>query len=113
MRLLKLRPKSYLLVAILVVAAILRFNHINQPLTDLFSWRQSSTAMMAENFYRRNWNIFYPEVNWTGPGPNYQGREFQTVSYIAALLYVIFGQQDWVGRSIAVMFGLWGIFALY
>lgn len=104
---------TYLLIAILITAAILRFNHISQPLTDMFSWRQASTAMMAENFYRRNWNIFYPEVNWTGPGPNYQGREFQTVTYLAALFYTIVGQQDWVGRSIAVMFGLWGIFALY
>ena len=68
---------------------------------------------MADNFYDTNWNIFYPEVSWGGDGPNYQGREFQTVSYLAALLYVIVGQQDWVGRSVAVMFGLWGIFALY
>lgn len=104
---------SYLLIVILVAAAILRFNHINQPFIDAFSWRQSSTAMMADNFYRRNWNIFYPEVNWTGPGPNYQGREFQTVSYIAALLYVLVGQHDWIGRGVAVTFGLWGIFALY
>ncbi|BCL37659.1 glycosyl transferase [Nostoc sp. MS1] len=96
-----------------MVAAILRLQHINQPFDDAFSWRQSSTAMMAENFYRRNWNIFYPEVSWHGPGPSYNGREFQTVSYIAALLYIPFGQQDWISRLIPVIFGLWGIFALY
>lgn len=107
------RIRPYLLVAILVVAAVLRFNHINQPFTDYISWRQTSTAMMAENFYRRNWNIFYPEVSWDGPGPSYNGREFQTISYITALLYVVVGQHDWVGRSVAIMFGLWGIFALY
>ncbi len=101
------------IVIVLVIAGILRLHHITQPFTDVFSWRQASTAMMADNFYRTNWNIFYPEVNWGGPGPNYQGREFQTVSYIAAVLYTIVGQQDWVGRSVAVMFGLWGIFALY
>jgi len=101
------------IVAILFGAAILRFNHINQPFTDYIDWRQVSTAMMADNFYQRDWNIFYPEVSWNGPGPSYQGREFQTVSYIAALLYVVIGQHDWIGRSIAVMFGLWGIFALY
>ncbi len=106
-------PATYLLIAILFIAAILRFNHINQPVIDYIDWRQVSTAMMADNFYRRSWNIFYPEVSWNGPGPSYQGREFQTVSYIAALLYVVVGRHDWVGRSIAVMFGLWGIFALY
>ncbi|HEX3232277.1 MAG TPA: hypothetical protein VHQ95_25085, partial [Pyrinomonadaceae bacterium] len=87
----------FLLGGILVVGALLRFNNITQPFTDAFSWRQASTAMMASNFYHRSWNIFYPEVSWTGPGPGYQGREFQTVSYIAALLYILVGEHDWVG----------------
>ncbi len=101
------------ILAILFVAAALRFNHIRQPLVDAFSWRESSTATIADNFYRTSWNIFYPEVSWTGPGPSYQGREFQTASYLAALLYQIFGERDWVGRSVSVLFGLTGIFALY
>ncbi len=91
----------------------MRFNNIAQPLTDAFNWRQASTAMMARNFYHKSWNIFYPEVNWTGPSPGYQGREFQTVGYIAALLYLVVGEHDWIGRSVAAFFGLWGIFALY
>jgi hypothetical protein len=105
--------RSLPIVVILIVAALLRLKHITQPFTDAFSWRQSSTAMMADHFYHTNWNILYPEVSWGGPGPSYQGREFQTVTYIAALLYNVFGQQDWIGRSVAVGFGLWGIFALY
>ena len=105
--------KNYLLISILVVATLLRCDQIHQPFIDGFSWREASTAMMAHNFYQTNWNIFFPQVDWGGAGPNYQGREFQTVSYITALLYVIFGQQDWVGRSVAVVFGVWGIFALY
>jgi 4-amino-4-deoxy-L-arabinose transferase-like glycosyltransferase len=104
---------SFVLFAILMVAAILRFTHINQPFVDMICWRQSSTAMMAENFYRTNWNIFYPEINWHGPGPSYNGREFQTVTYIAALLYNFVGPQEWVGRSIVAIFGLLGIFSLY
>ncbi|MGB3293264.1 MAG: glycosyltransferase family 39 protein [Phormidesmis sp.] len=104
---------TYILIAILALAAVLRLSHINQPYVDVFSWRQTSTAMMADNYYRTNWNIFFPEVSWGGAGPNYQGREFQTVSYLSALLYTVFGQQDWIGRSVAVLFGLWGIFALY
>ena len=113
MRIRSPRTAIYPLIAILSVAAILRFNHINQPFTDYIDWRQVSTAMMADNFYHRSWNTFYPEVSWNGPAPSYQGREFQTVSFIAALLYVVMGPHDWIGRSIAVMFGLWGTFALY
>ncbi|WOD39247.1 ArnT family glycosyltransferase [Nodosilinea sp. E11] len=100
-------------MAILAVAAVLRLIHISQPFTDYASWREASTAMMADNYFRRNWNIFFPEVSWNGPGESYQGREFQTITYISALLYIFLGQHDWVGRGVAVVFGLWGIFALY
>jgi 4-amino-4-deoxy-L-arabinose transferase-like glycosyltransferase len=109
----RVNTASFLLIIILFLAALLRLNHINQPFTDYINWREASTAMMAENFYRGNWNIFYPEVSWDGPGPSYQGREFQTVTYLSALCYVLIGKHDWVGRCIAVVFGLWGIFALY
>ena len=103
----------YLLIAILVIAGVGRFYLINQPYIDATSWRQSDTATIADNFYRGNWNIFYPEISWNGPGHNYVGYEFQTVTYIAALLYRILGQHDWVGRLVSISFGLWGIFAFY
>ncbi len=101
------------LILLILAGALLRFEHITQPFIDKFSWREASTAMMAQNFYRGHWNILYPEVDWGGPGPNYQGREFQIVSYIAAILYTVFGQHEWVSRCVTVSFGLWGIFALY
>jgi 4-amino-4-deoxy-L-arabinose transferase-like glycosyltransferase len=101
------------IILILSAAAILRLDNITQPFIDDNAWREASVAMMAENFYRKSWNIFYPEVNWVGPGPGYQGREFQTVSYTAALLYTVLDQKDWVGRCVVLTFGLWGIFALY
>jgi 4-amino-4-deoxy-L-arabinose transferase-like glycosyltransferase len=105
---------SFLWLALILFAGLaLRLLHIGQPFNDDFGWRQASTAMMAENFFTSCWNIFYPQVNWSGPGPSYQGREFQTITYISALLYKIFGQHDWIGRSVAVIFGVWGIFALH
>jgi 4-amino-4-deoxy-L-arabinose transferase-like glycosyltransferase len=107
------RIKLLCLLSILIVAASLRLYRINQPYVDMFGWRQASDAMMASNFYHQDWNILYPQVNWGGPGPNYQGREFQTVTYIAAILYTFLGEHDWIGRCVAVSFGLWGIFALY
>jgi hypothetical protein len=106
-------PSTFLLVGILLLGAVWRFSSITQPFTDFFSWRQTLNAMMAGNFYHGSWNIFYPKVNWSGPDPGYSGFEFQTVSYIAALLYGIMGEHEWVGRGVAALFGLWGIFALY
>lgn len=106
-------PVAVCLVVIMLGALLLRLNHLDQPFEDAISWRQSSVAMMADNYYRHSWNIFYPAVSWSGPEPGYQGREFQTVSYLAALLYLVFGQHDYVGRAVAIGFGVWGIFALY
>src|SRR5207249_4282431 len=106
-------PSAFLLVGILVLGALLRFSTTTQPFTDFFSWRQTINAMMAENFCHRSWNIFYPEVNWSGPGPGYSGFEFQTVSYIAALFYVVEGDRECVGRSVAAFLGLRGIVARY
>jgi hypothetical protein len=105
--------KRLLIFFILLMAFLLRLHRIDQPYTDLAGWRQTSVAMMADNFYHRNPNILYPEVSWNGPGISYNGREFQTVTYISSLLYRVVGQHDWVGRLVATLFGVWGVFALY
>jgi len=113
MKVFSLKPNHFWLIFILVLAAILRFDQINQPFVDLIGWRESDNATIADNFYRGNWNILYPQISWNGPEPNYVGYEFQTLTYLAGLLYHFVGQHDWVGRSVSVMFGVWGIFALY
>lgn len=102
-----------ILLGILFIAVVFRFHNITLPLVDAFSWRETSTAMMADNFQQRSWNIFFPEVSWTGPGPSYQGREFQIVSYLTALLYQLFGWHDWFGRVVAAFFGLVTVFSLH
>lgn len=108
-----LSPNTAILLGILFIAGMFRFHDITLPLVDAFSWRETSTAMMADNFQQRSWNIFFPEVSWTGPGPSYQGREFQIVSYLTALLYQLFGWHDWFGRMIAALFGLVTVFSLH
>jgi 4-amino-4-deoxy-L-arabinose transferase-like glycosyltransferase len=113
MNALKFRSSTYLLISILGLAAILRLSQIDQPFIDYIDWRQADDAIIADNFYSGNWNILYPETSWNGPGKSYLGMEFQTISYATALLYLILGQHDWVGRAVAVVFGLWGIFALF
>ncbi|RVB56962.1 glycosyl transferase, partial [Mesorhizobium sp. M7A.F.Ca.CA.004.06.1.1] len=108
-----LSPNMAILLGILFIAVVFRFHNITLPLVDAFSWREVSTAMMADNFQQRSWNIFFPEVSWTGPGPSYQGREFQIVSYLTALLYQLFGWHDWFGRMVAAFFGLVTVFSLH
>jgi hypothetical protein len=102
-----------LLLLSLAGAALLRLLHIDQPFEDVISWRQADDATIADNFFRGHLNIFLPEISWNGPGPNYVGYEFQLTTYLAALLYHLFGQFDSVGRGISVVFGVWGVFAFH
>lgn len=102
-----------LIISILVVAVILRVDNITQPLIDSFSWGEIHTAMIAENFYRLNANPLYPQVSLGGVFPNYQARDLPIVSYLSALLYFFMGQHDWIGRAVAIAFGIWGVFAFY
>ncbi len=104
---------NLVIVAVLLVAAVLRLQAVNQAYVDEYAWREADTASMADAFSRGDWNIFLPQVRWGGPGPNYVGAEFQTVSYLTAIGYQAFGAAPWVGRGVSIAFGLWGVFALY
>jgi len=101
------------LVGILFLALGLRLEDVQQPLVDFFSWREASTAMMADNLPANGWNPLWPEVSWTGDQPGYQGREFQTLTIAAAILDAIFGWRDWHGRLVAALCGVVSTFALF
>jgi 4-amino-4-deoxy-L-arabinose transferase-like glycosyltransferase len=102
------RRREWLLVgAILACALGIRLIAISQPYVDAWSWRQADVAMIAENFYRHGFALFYPQINWAGTAPGYVGTEFPLVPFLAALLYGMFGVQAWIGRAVSV-----GFFAL-
>jgi 4-amino-4-deoxy-L-arabinose transferase-like glycosyltransferase len=107
------RCESLLLLAILACGLGLRLIEICQPFIDAWSWREADMAMIAENFYRYGFHIFYPQVNWAGNAPGYVGTEFPLVSFLAACLYSVFGVQDWIGRSISVLFYAVSLLFLY
>jgi Dolichyl-phosphate-mannose-protein mannosyltransferase len=93
-----------LLFTVTLFGVLLRLIEIRQPFVDAWSWRQADVAMIAENFYHHGFNIFYPQINWAGPSPGYVGTEFQIIAFIAALFYLLFGVQEWIGRSVSVFF---------
>src|SRR5262249_67594 len=105
--------RRIVIVGVLLLAALLRFQDVNQPYVDYLAWREATTASIADAFATGNWNILLPQIRSGGPGPNYIGAQFPTVTSIAAIGYQAFGRGPWVGRVVSVAFGLWGIFALY
>jgi 4-amino-4-deoxy-L-arabinose transferase-like glycosyltransferase len=91
------------LLALLALGVGIRLVNITQPYLGSWSWKHGTNGMIAENFYRHGFNIFYPQINWAGSAPGYIGTEFPLVPFTAALLYVPFGVQEWVGRAISVV----------
>ena len=98
---------------LLSLGLLLRLIHITQPFIDWWSWRQADVAMIAENFYLHGFNLFYPQINWAGTAPGYVGTEFPLVPFLASLLYLVFGVQDWIGRSLSVLFFAMSVPCLY
>ena len=99
------RRREWLFVgAILASGMGIRLIAIAQPYVDAWSWRQADVAMIAENFYRHGFALFYPQINWAGAAPGYVGTEFPLVPFMAAGLYGMFGVQAWVGRTVSVAF---------
>ena len=92
------------LFTLLLLGLICRLIRISQPFVDQWSWREADVAMIAGNFFRHGFNIFYPQIDWGGPAPGYVGTEFPLVPFLAALLYRLFGVQAWIGRGISLAF---------
>jgi hypothetical protein len=78
--------------ALTVLGVAIRLVRITQPFIDAWSWRQSDVAMIAENFSRNGFHVFFPQINWAGPAPGYVGTEIQLVPLLAALLLLPLSQ---------------------
>ena len=80
----------------------IRLINITQPFVDSWSWKQSTIAMIARNFYLHGYAMMYPQIDWSGPFPGYIGSEFPLVPFTASLLYPLFGVNESIGRLLSV-----------
>lgn len=100
-------------VLLICVGIYTRLLHLNSPLLDTHSWRQTQTAMFARNFYRNGMNIFKPQIDWDGSRPGYIESEFQLYPFIVALVYKLFGMDEKYGRLVAALFFTGSMFFLF
>lgn len=107
------KTKNLILLCILLLGLFLRLYHVSYPYLDHHSWRQTDTAMIARNFYRNNFNILRPEIDWNGDEPSVIELEFQITPYLTSILYIFFGIKDWVGRIVPIIFSLLSIIYIY
>lgn len=103
----------YIIIAIFIFIFLLRLYKITNPPLDYSSWRQCDTDSIARNFVEYRFNIFYPQLNYDGPMPNYVQLELQITTFIIALLYRLLGYSPVIGRIVPVLFFMGSCYYLY
>jgi hypothetical protein len=91
------------LVAVTVLSVIRCFGPLSYP-GDI--WRQADTATIARNFARNGMDLFFPQIDWGGAGPGYVETELPLMPWLTGALYLVFGEQEWLGRLVSLVFML-------
>ncbi len=102
------------LILILLLGTGLRLAWVTRPFDHRIrtAWRQADYIQIARNFDREGMNIFYPRIDWRGDTPGYVEGEFPLVPWVGAILYKVFGYQEWLLRTIPCFFSLLSLFLL-
>lgn len=101
------------LLCIILLGLLLRLINLMSPILDLYPIRQEQCAMIARNFIRGGFNIFNPQVDWLGNLNPYFREELPLISFLAAILYKLFGIHEFLGRLVAIFFSTGSIYLLY
>ena len=101
------------LYIVLTLIFLVRLISISNPPLDYSSWRQVDTDSIARNFVEYRFNIFYPQLNYDGPMPNYAQLELQITTFIIAIFYRLFGYRAFIGRIIPIIFFMFSCYFLY
>ena len=91
------------LIFIIILGLSIRLYKINIPLLEFYPSRQIQTADIARNFLRNNFNILNPTVSYSGPGYTPFLVEFPGYNYLVAILYLIFGIHEVIGRYVSLV----------
>jgi hypothetical protein len=108
----------YPVLFVIVFSAICLFYNfleiIQYPPMSIHQWRQTDSASTALNYYQDGLNFFKPRMHYVMGGEGYVtgAGEAPIFYYFVALLYKIFGPQDWIFRLLSLITFLSGLFFL-
>ena len=109
----KSNVRKYILYLVFAILFLIRLINISNPPLDYSSWRQVDTDSIARNFIEYKFNIFYPQLNYDGPMPNYVQLELQVTTFIIAILYKIFGYSPICARIVPILFFMGSCYYLF
>lgn len=99
-----------LLLVFLVIQCI---GITNPPLEIGHNWRQTVTAMIVRNLQNNGFNLFNPQIDFSGNNEGFIGSEFPIFQAVIAFFNSVIGYQHWQGRWINLLISTWGVWALY
>lgn len=106
----------YFILSLLLVFSMLSIGrYIHYKPASIHQWAQSDRASVAQNYYQDDMNFFLPRVHNIANGTGITGLEFPIINYSAAVLYKIFGFDEFWYRFlelIIISLGLIYIFKL-
>lgn len=105
----------YFIIAVLTVLALLtRLRGFSAPLYDAYYFRQTQTATVARNFYTNGINLFRPQLDIFGTGPEqYLILESPIYQAVVAYLSQFWGFSESIARSVSIASGLISGLCLY
>ncbi|MCX7917801.1 MAG: glycosyltransferase family 39 protein [bacterium] len=88
--------------------------HINIPILDTYSFRQTQTATVVRNFYKNGINFFKTELDVFGEGEErYLLLEFPIYQAIVCIFYRIFFPSEIWGRVVSIIMAYIGTFFFF
>jgi hypothetical protein len=76
-------------------------------------WRQTDCLSIAKNYYEEGMHFFEPKIHHQGPKGGHAVSEFPILNYTAALLWKIFGEEEYLYRLLEYFIYLAAIFTLF
>ncbi len=92
------------------VLFIIRLENINLPPLDEHEWRQTSTLGVARDYLEVNPNFFEPRTIICDSREGILAQEFPLFNYSVAILWKIFGRQNWCFRLFNLLMASIGLF---
>ncbi|MDH3255521.1 MAG: glycosyltransferase family 39 protein, partial [Acidobacteriota bacterium] len=86
---------------IVLLAAVLRFVHIDAQPVGHHGWRQADTAAVARNFHEQGYRLFRPQIDWAIPG--YVEMEFPLYPWVVSLAYGALGEHIALARMLSAV----------
>lgn len=112
MNLLKIRP-LYIVAAAIILNIIIHLPFINFGPRNTHAWRQSNTLAVARNFYTEDMNILKPRVDRRLNTNGVTGMQFPSYEFALASLYKVFGEHNFLHRSLSLLISTIGIIAMF